>query len=463
MGLGLYGGGAAVARALQRRGAHVTITDLRTERELAPSLAELAQHAGMGPQLRFVLGEHRLPDFTGADLVVANPAVAPTAAPLQAAREAGVPVTSEIALFLASCPAPVLAVTGTQGKSSVCNSLAQLLEACGRPVHLGGNIGRPLIDCVETIAADDLVVLELSSYQLEALPPVDSWGEHRPRVAVACVTNLLSDHLERHGSRAAYHGAKRRLLELTSSESAVLVPGNDAELDTPTWRPTGVRRVEVSSDQTGRDPGLATGLTIRGEGDEAVFQLDDETLGRVSDLHLPGAFQRTNTLFALGAARLAGVPAAELARALPALRGLPHRLEDLGLIRGHRVWDNGISTTPDSTASVLGSLQPGFTLLLGGQDKGLSLDELARTAAKTSRRAITFGAARETLARALRAAGLETHATATLDEAVELAFATLGPGEELLFSPVCASFDAYPNVLARARAFRDAVRGMSAP
>jgi len=459
MGLGLYGGGAAVARAFARRGARVTVTDLRTADELAPALAELAPTPG----LAFVLGEHRSEDFTQADLVVANPAVPPDAALLEVARGAGVPIGSEVALFLASCPAPVLAVTGTQGKSSVCNALAQLLEACGRRVHLGGNIGRPLIDKVETIGADDLVVLELSSYQLQALPHASMWGERRPRIAVACVTNVLADHLERHGNRAAYRDAKRRLLELTSPSSALVLPANDAQLKTAAWRPTGVRRVELSD---GEHPS-ARGLDILGEGTKAVFRLDGEPLGRVGDLQLPGAFQRTNVLFALGAARLAGVPADLLARALPTLRGLPHRLEDVGLVRGHRVWDNGISTTPDSTTSVLDSLRPGFTLLCGGQDKGLPLDELARTAARTARRAIAFGAARENLASTLRAAGLETHVTPTLDDAVELAFGELGPGgigpgrlepgEELLFSPVCASFDAYPNVLARARAFRQAI------
>src|SRR5262249_38087334 len=155
------------------QGARVTVTDLRSAEELAPSLRDLE-----GLPLRYVLGEHRLEDFTRADLVVANPAVAPGSAFLKAARAAGVRVTSEMALVLRACPARIAAVTGTQGKSSTCSTLAQLLAASGYCVHLGGNIGGSLLERSREMRAEDVAVVEISSYQLEALP--DSIGKEKP-------------------------------------------------------------------------------------------------------------------------------------------------------------------------------------------------------------------------------------------------------------------------------------------
>lgn len=442
MGLGLFGGGAATARHLARRGADVTVTDLRRADELAPALRELA-----GVDLRFVLGEHRLEDFTRADLVVANPAVSPTNAFLQAARNQGVPVTSETALFLEACPARIAAVTGTQGKSSTCNSLAQLLEAAGFRVHLGGNIGHSLLESADAMRPADIVVLEVSSYQLEALPPARPETRSRPRAEAVAVTNVLADHLERHGTIESYAAAKRRILELVAHPGGTaLLSAEDPRL--AAWRDADVRRVEVFTTRASD-----TGLNF----ERGKFRLDREVLGDVESLRLPGAFQRENTLLALGLARQLGADPRALAAAIPDLRALPHRLEDLGRRRGHRVWDNGVSTTPDSTLSVLTSIAPGCTLLVGGKPKSLPLEDLISTARGRVRRVIAFGAASEAFGTAFRGAGIEAWTADTLESAVETAFAKMEPGEELLFSPACASFDAYLNFKERALAFQRAL------
>jgi UDP-N-acetylmuramoylalanine--D-glutamate ligase len=185
--------------------------------------------------------------------------------------------------------------------------------------------------------------------------------------------------------------------------------------------------------------------------------MDGEDLGAIADLAIPGLFQRANTLMALGMARLLGAEAQELAAAIGSLRALPHRLEDLGVRRGCRVWDNGVSTTPDSTISALLSIAPGCTLLCGGKAKRLDLDELVATACARVRRVIAFGAAADPFGTAFRNAGIETHAAASVEEAVALAFERMLPGEELLFSPAAASFDAYLNFRERALAFRRAL------
>jgi len=442
MGLGLFGGGTTVARFLARHGARVTATDTRNERELAPAIEALS-----GLDVRFVLGEHRTEDFTDTTLVVANPAVSPTSPYLAAATARGVPITSETALFLELCPARIAAVTGTQGKSSTCNTLAQLLEASGIPCRLGGNIGRSLLEAALEMSERDLVVLEMSSYQLEVLPRALRGRDGPPRVEVACVVNVMADHLERHGTLDAYADAKKRLLELPAAVGGrAVLSAEDPRI--AAWDVPGVTRVDVfptrASDR---------GLNFR----DGRFRLHRESLGRVSDLRLPGTFQHVNTLMSLGMARLLGAEPERLAAALPQVGALPHRLEDLGLVRGVRVWDNGVSTTPDSTLGVFPSLPKGFTLLVGGKAKNLPLDELVEASRGAVARVVTFGSAARLFADAYTTGGFEAHATATVEEAVARAFELARPGEHLLFSPACASFDQYLNFQDRAMAFRRAV------
>lgn len=440
MGLGLFGGGASVARFLASRGARVTVTDLRSGAELEPALRLLE-----GLPVRLVLGGHVEDDFARTELVVANPAVAPGSRYLQLARAAGVPVSSEIELFLDLCPARIAAVTGTQGKSSTCSTLCQLLRAAGMPVHLGGNIGHSLLEEAERMSAPDLVVLELSSYQLEALPPPGR--ERRTRVEVVAVTNVLADHLERHGTLENYAAAKRRILELVEASGGRAVLSAECPR-LARWQGPGWQRVDLWPTRASQ-----RGLNFAA----GCFRLDEERLGRVEDLRLPGHFQRENTLVALGLARLLGAPAQALERAVGELVALPHRMQDLGTFRGQRVIDNGVSTTPDSTIAAVLSMRSGFTLLLGGKPKALPLDELIRTLRGRARRVGVFGAASETFPGVLRAAGLECFYAPRLEDVLAQAFEHMEPGEELLFSPACASFDAYLNFRERALAFQAAL------
>jgi len=438
-GLGLFGGGAATARFLCRRGAEVTVTDTRSALDLAPAIADLA-----GFPVRFVLGAHREEDFVSADLIVANPAVPPTNAWLVAARAAGVRVTSETEMFLALCPARIAAVTGTQGKSSTCNTLHQLLVAAGLHAHLGGNIGRSLLEAAEQMTAEELVVLEMSSYQLEALPSERDADVRPPRVEAVCVTNVLADHLDRHGTIEAYADAKRRILDLALAHAGIAVlSGEDPRF--AAWGTPALRRIDAFPTRVSD-----RGLNVR----DGHFRLHRESLGRVDALRLPGEFQRENTLLALGLARALGVEAEALAAAIPTLAALPYRMQDLGEFRGHRVWDNAVSTTPDSTLSVFGSLESGFTWIAGGKHKDLPLDALVAAARGRVRRVVTFGKAAALLSATFRSADFEVCEVETVPEAVEAAFSAMEPGEPLLFSPACASYDQYLNFEARAQDFR---------
>jgi len=435
-GLGHFGGGVGVARFLAREGWKVTVTDLQSEEELAGSLASLE-----GVDIRFSLGGHDRADFTDTDLVVANPAVGPENEYLCAARAADVPVVTEVGLFLERCPARVVAVTGTQGKSSTAHFLHQLLVAARIPARIGGNIGGSLLDELSEMNSEEICVVELSSYQLEGLAKeVD-----RTPIELGIVTNLLEDHLERHGTAEAYHAAKLELLDLLSDGAPLLV-GDGVVERARTLAPDAAERVGFHE----------SGSLMRIEG--ASFTLRAEVLGNTAGAgHLPD-FQRENILLALSAARILGAPAAVLSASVPTLTGLDHRLEDLGVIADRRVYDNGVSTTPDSTEAALDSLPEGLTLIAGGEAKALPLDGLIRMAAARARQVVLFGACAEEWSRAFRDAGSSCEVTATIADAVETAWSMSSSGDTLLFSPAAKSFDAYRNFRERALDFRARVR-----
>lgn len=437
-GLGLFGGGAGCARWLADAGARVTVTDLRGADELAPSIAELD---GLG--LRFVLGRHDERDFTAADLVVANPAVPPRSRYLAAARAAGVPITSEIALGLGATRARWIGVTGTHGKSSTVAFLERTAASLARRVVRAGNLGGALVGRADALDARDLLVLELSSYQLEALT-ADPSRDALPRAAAVVVTNVDADHLDRHGDVETYARVKGSIVALAAADAPVCLPvrGRASELSTAGRPP-----VRVGAEASGADLFVADG----------AFRDGETALGRVADFAPAGSFQRLNALVALGVAHRLGARPADLAATVAHLAPPPHRLERLPDLDGHAIWDNGVSTTPESTLAALESLPAPCVALLGGRDKGLEWTALASALARRGDRAIAFGDAGPEIARRLERAGVAVRVARDLERAVELALAWRDAREALLFSPACASFDAYRNFADRARAFRGAL------
>jgi len=440
MGFGLFGGGAATAHWLLEAGARVTVTDLRTAEELAPALETWSRDRPAGPQPNWILGQHRGEDFTEADWVVANPAVAPDHELLVAARSAGTRVTSEMELFLECCCAQVVLVTGTQGKSSTAHILAQMLEHAGKPVVLGGNIGRSLLRQAAEMDEDTIAVVEISSYQLEALS-ADAGA--RCNVRAVAITNILADHLERHGTVEAYGQAKARVLELLDSNGVAVVPTSLA------GRAESIVMSAARIITHGRD---AADLHVAA----GCFWAGDSKLGAVQDLALPGTFQVDNTLVALGLAQELGCLPETLAASLCELLCLEFRMQPLGQINGVQVVDNGVSTTPDSTLAALQGMVGPCTLLLGGQAKrGLAWEKLANRVTRAGVHVVAFGASRDEIQGAMTRAGAECETASDLSAATRRGLeATPRPGT-LLFSPACASFDAYLNFRQRALCFRE--------
>ena len=456
MGLGLFGGGVGAARWAMAQGARVTVTDMKGRQELEEAAADLEGVDARHP-VRLSLGGHTPEDFERAEVLIVNPAVPPTSPWIAEARASGARVTTAIALLLERCPARVVAVTGTQGKSSTSTFIHGLLERVLDPPArclLGGNIGGSLLGKLDGLTADDVLVLELSSYQLEHLPP--DLGE---AVDVAAITNIGVDHLERHGTLANYREAKLRLVDLVRPGGLAVVP--EGELAELVRGRTGVR---VLSHGAGGDLSLQGSEVVRAVGGVARPVAD------AASLDVPGAFQRHNLVVALAAAAEVVPDPPALAAAIPDLPGLAHRMESVGRLRRGgaeiHVVDNGVSTTPDSTLAAIEAIDGAGpnVLVAGGKAKlGADLEALARRLAGPGGWALVpFGAAGGALAEAARRVGVPVDdeplaASAEAAAVRALALAERSGAGTLLFSPACASFDGYANFKERALAFRGAL------
>ncbi len=453
MGLGLFGGGAGAARWALRQGARVTVTDQKGRDALGSVARDLEELRSPHP-VHLSLGGHRKEDFEETDVLIVNPAVPPTSPWIQRARSVGAQITTATALLLERSRARVVAITGTHGKSSTAtfarDLIASALDAPGRCL-LGGNIGGSLLEDVEDLSEHDVLVLELSSYQLEHLPQ----GIKRS-IDVAAITNIGIDHLERHGTAARYRDAKLRLMSLVREGGIAIAPhGEVAEL----------ARAHTSE----RLVTHGEGGDFRLHGAEAVDLTGGQArhVADASALDVPGEFQRANLLVALAAGLQLGLRAEALRDAIPDLHGLSHRMESLGKFRAGggtvEVIDNGVSTTPESTLSALESVPTGGRAILvaGGQAKrGVSLEPLARGLAEHGDWVmVPFGAAAAELSRAAQSAGAAVDSgpgCASAEDAAHraMAIAERDGAQTVLFSPACASFDRYANFKERAMAFR---------
>jgi len=417
MGLGRFGGGEAVARYYARRRADVLVTDLRDETALAGPVERLRREG-----VRFRFGPHDPADFRAAEIIAVNPAV-PFDHPLVAeAAERGAEIVTEIGLTVRAWPGPVVAVTGTNGKSTTAALCAAMLEEAGRPVHLGGNIGRSLLPRARLADFEDIAVLELSSFQL-------SWLEHDLLSPVAgIVTNVSGDHFDRHPDLDHYVAAKRRLARSVPSGD-VLALNRDDE----------VCRTFGAGRQRAR-------VCWFGRGEAPPIPLDG--------LRLRGTHNRLNAAAAALAALAAGADEEACLRAAARFTGLPHRMETVREARGVRFVDDSVSTTPEATAAAVEAFGGGgrVVLLAGGRDKGVSWRPLL-DAARAAKAVVAYGESgprlREKLPRA--------HLFPVLESAVRFALEVAEPGDTVLLSPGFSSHDEFAGFDARGRRFRELV------
>lgn len=419
MGLGRFGGGAGAARFLASRGARVLVTDLASPQSLAASVAALD-----GLDITFRLGEHREEDFRQADLLVVNPAVkAAGNRYIALARDAGATITSEIRLLVGRLPdrRRVVGITGTAGKSTttamIGHALARQLGA--GHVHVGGNLGGSLLERLDAIRADDVVVLELSSFMLAGLDE-DRWS---PGLAV--VSTFAANHLDWHSDVDDYRRAKQAILRRQQpGDAAILGP------DAAAW-PTapGVRRV--------------------------VIGVSNETL----PLLTPGAHNQLNAQLALAACGFLGMQRAAAVAALADFAGLPHRLQLVAERQDVRYYNDSKATTPEAAMLAIESFAPGIAhVILGGYDKKADLGAMAQLAARRCRAVYTVGATGAAIAAAAKSIGAaEVVPCGDVDAAVAATATRVRRGDVVLLSPGCASWDQFDNFEQRGAAFVAAV------
>lgn len=425
MGLGSFGGGIGCARTLIRLGADLTITDLRSEEQLATSLEFLRGLTWTGN-----FGGHSKELFDQADYVVVNPAVPEDAPYLQYARSQPCKLTTEINLALAQVPdLAAVAVTGTHGKSSTATLCADLLSALPGRTLLAGNMGGSLLEAVQDLTADDRLVLELSSFQLERLLAPPAW----PKAAI--LTCMREDHLDRHHTMEVYEAAKLRILQAQDKNCTLYIPANEPRLRT--WRQAAQGKIRLMD---GRQ------LNAR------EFGLDS------GEMPMSEPYRAEATMAAISVARDWGVSDAELGPRLRRFRGLPHRLQPLDGPRDRQVIDNAIATHPEPTSEALRSMDGSVLLLAGGKDKGLPLNQLVEAASSCAGLHL-FGSGGRRLAGELMPRVRERTyvydsfvpaATAALEQ-----FAGLPENSKLLFSPSFSSYDEFQNFQQRADLFQE--------
>jgi UDP-N-acetylmuramoylalanine--D-glutamate ligase len=471
VGLGREGG--ALARFLARHGFSVTATDLQPAAKLGDVPASLA-----GAGVSMVLGEHPLSLLDQADLLFVSPGVPLETPFLQEARARRLPLSTESRLFCHLCPAPIVAITGSSGKTTTTTLVGQMMQADARAdqtasskVWVGGNIGRPLIEVVDQIKPEDIVVMELSSFQLEYFHPTLNQGLDAQSKALAsllagwsppisAMLNITPNHLDRHPSMKHYVQAKRAVVDYQGPDD-VLIMNLDNDLTRTIGYQFGGKTRWFSLEA--QMPGGA-GL----DRDRIVLLEQDRTqqlVALTSEVMLRGQHNLSNILAACLVAREAGASLEAMRQTATSFTGVEHRLE---LVRERdrvRYFNDSIATSPERLIAALNSFDESLVLLAGGRDKHLPWEEAARLIVRKTRQTILFGEATEIIAGAIQQARLDLdltepalHRCVNLEEAVHLSAAVAQPGDVVLLSPGCASFDQFQDFAERGRRFKELVR-----
>lgn len=429
--------GLSAARFLLARGAKVTLTDARDAKELHLVCDDALQG------LRLALGAY--PDVTeGWDFVVTSPGVPPDIAPLAGARKAGIPVIGEFELATQHAQSPVVAITGTNGKTTTTALCGQIFRDAGYKTLVAGNIGVPLTSEVDGFGPDGVIVAEVSSFQLETATTF------HPQVAV--ILNITPDHLDRHGTMEKYVQAKAAIF-------ANQKPGDWTVLnfDEPyTASLAGLTRGRVIffSRKHNLDRGVfvCKGMIVFRDGQR------EWELMAASALSLPGNHNLENALAAGAAAWVMGVPLESMAKTLTSFPGVPHRLELVAEIGGVRYINDSKGTNPDASIKALEAYAQPIVLIAGGRNKGNSFADFARLIREKVRVMIVLGESAGEISQAAREAGFTDIIKAPdLESAVRLAYGEARLGEIVLLSPACASWDMFRSYEERGDLFRQSV------
>ncbi|MRR06602.1 MAG: UDP-N-acetylmuramoyl-L-alanine--D-glutamate ligase [Deltaproteobacteria bacterium] len=437
--VGLARTGASVARFLTECGARVTVSDSKGQEELSPFLKTLS-----ALDIAYELGGHGADTFLAADLIVVSPGVPMDIAPLTLARNQGIPVISEIELAYEFIDAPIAAITGTNGKTTTTTLVGEIFRKCGFRTFVGGNIGNPLIDLVISGERTDRVVAEISSFQLEGIV------RFRPRVAV--LLNITEDHLDRYTSYQEYIDAKLRVFANQTADDFAILNSDDPLVAACAGKISAqvvpMSRLTVLEQGIFYHNGL---ITFAWNGQVAHFPTES--------FKLRGVHNIDNCMAALATTLLMGCPAATAMAAVAGFSGLPHRMEQVATINGVTYYNDSKGTNVGSVVKSLESFPGNITLIAGGKDKGGEYAPLADLVRERVSHLILLGEARERIRDALGHL-TDTILVDSLEAAVQEAHRLAKPGDVVLFSPACSSFDMFRNYEVRGERFVSAVRAL---
>jgi UDP-N-acetylmuramoylalanine--D-glutamate ligase len=439
--VGLGKSGLAAAQFLKERGARVTVSDARP----ATLIAELPSLLEQGFAVE--AGSHGLLTFRRQDLIVVSPGVPQSTPELMQVRAMGMHIIGEMELGARYLQGEVVAITGSNGKTTTTSLMGEILKAAGRPTLVGGNIGKPVTEMVAESTAETWSVLEVSSFQLETVETF------KPKIAM--VLNITPDHLDRHGSFEKYAAAKARITENQTADDFLVL---NAE-DTPTQMVAAKTKAQTYWFSAVRQ--IKQGAFVHGE--SIFFNAKEggkpEPVMPVAEITLAGKHNVENVLAAVCAARLAGVSSEVIRSAVAAFKAVEHRLELVREVAGVKYYNDSKATNVDATAKAIEAFPGGVHVILGGKDKDSDYGTLAPLLRKKVKTVITIGSAAEKIE--LQLAGVvKIESAETLARAVAKAQEVAVAGDVVLLAPACASFDQFENYEHRGRVFKELVMAL---
>ena len=445
--------GLALSRFLVRRGAQVFLTDARPPAELNEA-ASLAEELGIA----VAFGSHPLELLDGANLVCLSGGVSPTIPLVQEAQRRSIPLSNDSQIFLEECPAQVIGITGSAGKTTTTSLVGLMarkhfeMKNLPNRAWVGGNIGTPLIDEVDEMREDDLAVVELSSFQLELMT-------RSPQVAA--ILNITPNHLDRHASMAAYTAAKANILRFQHAGDVAVLNRDDAGA----WALAEQAKTDILSFGLRQPPAHQSGTYI--EGDWIWLQIGRERLKMLPTewIQLRGSHNLMNVVAACAIAAGATLALPAIQTAVEEFQGVPHRLEFVRRFNGADWYNDSIATAPERTIAAIQAFNQPIILLLGGRDKNLPWEKLADLVRRKVSRVVLFGEAADLIAEAIgpRRPGQflkSVQKCETLHEAVKIAASQAGEGDVVLLSPGGTSFDAFKDFEERGEAFKNWVNAL---
>jgi UDP-N-acetylmuramoylalanine--D-glutamate ligase len=439
--VGLGRSGVAAAVFLKEQGARVTVSDTKTEAELQKEIPALLDRG-----ISLEAGRHGERTFRDQDLIVVSPGVPSDQPQLQQARALGIPVIGEVELACRFLKGKVIAITGSNGKTTTTTLVGEILRKSGKPALVGGNIGTPVISLAGQTSPESLLVLEISSFQLETIERFRPW--------IAAILNITPDHLDRHHTFEAYVDAKARIFENQQAGDFAVLNADDP----------------ASAGLKNRSKGIVHWFSRRQVVENGAYVKNDRIVflsaGKeiailpVSDIQLKGAHNLENVLAAVCVTMLAGCEPEQVRRAVAEFQGVEHRLELVATVDGVAFYNDSKATNVDATMKALESFPHNIHLILGGKDKGSDYTVLNPLLRQRTKAAYLIGAAADKIKSHIQGATRIVHSGA-LDRAVRQAFEAAASGDIVLLAPACASFDQFENYEQRGRVFKELVQALT--